>query len=403
MRPVRILHVTQPTSGGVAQVVVDLSRAQRSAGYDVFVACPEDDRFAVRLAGAGAGAVRWTATRVPGPASAAQARRLRRIVADVRPDLVHLHSSTAGLAGRLVVRGRIATVFQPHAWSFEAVGGCAGAAAVGWERLAARWADRVLCVSRAEQEAGTARRIEARYAVVRNGVDAARFRPCSRRDARATAPVCAMVPPRGGPLVVCVGRLCRQKGQEVLLESWPEVSRRVDGARLALVGDGPQAAVLARRVADDPRLAGVYLVGGTDDPRPWYHAADLVVLPSRWEAMALVPLEASACARVVVASDVVGVRESLPPEHVAWALSAPGDPHSLAKTLVAALGRLAADPAERMRMERAAARYAREHHDVARTAARVSDLYQTILGERETARGRLRSRRVSQPPAPIRP
>lgn len=401
MRPLRILHVTQPTTAGVAQVVADLTRAQQAAGHLVVVACPEDARFAGRLADAGVSGARWAATRVPGPASAAQAHALRRIVTDVRPDLVHLHSSTAGLAGRLAVRGRIATVFQPHAWSFEAVGGRLGAATVGWERLAARWADRVLCVSQAEREVGAAHGIKARYAVVPNGVDTVRFQACSRPDARASAPVCAMVPPLG-PLVVCVGRLCRQKGQDVLLEAWPEVLRRVDGARLALVGDGPQAAVLARRLADDPRLADVYMAGGTDDPRPWYHAADLVVLPSRWEAMALVPLEASACARVVVASDVVGVRESLPPEHVAWALSAPGDPHSLAEALVAALGRLAAHPADRMRMERAAARYARDHHDVARTAAQVSDLYHAILREREAARAP-RSRCVSQPSAGIRP
>jgi hypothetical protein len=51
------------------------------------------------------------------------------VVEEVRPDLVHAHSAKAGLAGRLAVRGRIPTVFQPHAWSFEAVGGVTAALA----------------------------------------------------------------------------------------------------------------------------------------------------------------------------------------------------------------------------------------------------------------------------------
>ena len=47
----------------------------------------------------------------------------------------------------------------------------------------------------------------------------------------------------------------------------------------------------------------------------WYRAADLAVLPSLWEGMALTPLEAMACGRPVVVTDVGGARECLPPGH----------------------------------------------------------------------------------------
>ena len=56
---------------------------------------------------------------------------------------------------------------------------------------------------------------------------------------------------------------------------------------------------------------GVELVGSRKDVLDWYAAADVVVLPSRWEGMSLVPLEAMACSRSVVATDVSGAREAI--------------------------------------------------------------------------------------------
>ncbi|WP_461031075.1 glycosyltransferase, partial [Streptomyces sparsus] len=179
------------------------------------------------------------------------AARLIRLTA---PDVVHTHSAKAGLAGRLAVRGRIPTVHQPHAWSFEAVDGTAAQLVLRWERFATRWTTRLLCVSEAERSRGSAARVRAPWSVIGNGVDLDRFHPgphapgprsCDPRDPapRATAPRVTGLPAPGtavedAPLVVCVARLCPQKGQDVLLRAWPEVTRRVPGARLALVGDG---------------------------------------------------------------------------------------------------------------------------------------------------------------------
>jgi glycosyltransferase involved in cell wall biosynthesis len=70
-----------------------------------------------------------------------------------------------------------------------------------------------------------------------------------------------------------------------------------------LVGEGPE-----RRALTAAAPAGVHFVGNVDDPRLWYAAADVVVLPSRWEGLALVQLEAMASARCLVATAVGGAR-----------------------------------------------------------------------------------------------
>ncbi|MFF5155679.1 glycosyltransferase family 4 protein [Streptomyces sp. NPDC000348] len=372
----RVLHLTQPVDGGVARVVTDLARAQLADGLDVTVICP-DSALSGRLRSLGAHVRHWRATRSPGASLAREVRHLAGLIDEVRPDLVHAHSAKAGLAGRLAVRGRIPTVFQPHAWSFEAVDGSTAALALRWERWAVRWTARVVCVSEAERATGVHAGIAGRWTVVPNGIDPDRFRPAPAGPVRAElAPLAGLR--AGAPLAVCVGRLCRQKGQDVLLRAWSAVLRRVPDARLVLVGDGPDR---DRLRAAAP--GSVLFAGAVADPSPWYQAADLVVLPSRWEGMALAPLEAMACGRPVVVTDVDGARESLPRSFAAPCVVPPEDPRALAE----AVGALLLDPALRASLGDRGRRHVLSLHDVRHTARAVADVYHDLLGTRSAATG----------------
>jgi len=365
----RVLHITQPVDGGVARVVTDLARAQLAAGLDVTVACPDGGELPARLRALGAGVRPWHATRAPGPSLAGEVRRLGRLIGAVRPDVVHAHSAKAGLAARLTVRGRVATVFQPHAWSFEAVGGPTAALALKWERWGARWASRTVCVSDAERATGVRAGIAGQWRVIPNGIDTERFHPADADPVRARIPLLAEADP-AAPLVVCVGRLCRQKGQDVLLRAWGEVAERVPGARLVLVGDGPDAERL-RALAPD----SVLFAGAVADAVPWYRAADLVVLPSRWEGMALAPLEAMSCGRPVVVTDVDGGRESLPAALAPRCLVPAENPAALA----GAVTELLLDPPLRESLGQLGRRHVLSAHDVRHTAEAVAGVYRELI------------------------
>jgi glycosyltransferase involved in cell wall biosynthesis len=299
-----VLHVAQPTVGGVPAQVLALVADQVERGFDVAVACPPDGELPERIATAGVRQFSWSAERSPGPDLPRETIALARIARASGADLFHLHSSKAGLVGRLVLRGRRPTLFQPHAWSFEAVNGPVGRAALAWERASARWAHMVICVSEGERLRGEEAGIRAAYRVIPNGVDLNAFPPASAEDresARARLGRAA-----GERLVVCVGRLQRAKGQDVLLAAWPQVLERVPDAALVLVGAGPDEQALRRRAG-----AAVELVGARDDVVDWLAAADVVVQPSRWEAMSIAVLEAMARARSVVMTDVPGVPDVL--------------------------------------------------------------------------------------------
>ena len=376
-----VLHLAQPVEGGVAGVVTDLAGAQVREGVRVVVACPPEGGLSRRVAAAGAELEHWAAGRELGPQVAAETQRAYQLVRRVRPDVVHAHSAKAGLAARLALRGRVPTVYQPHAWSFEAVEGATAGLARAWERWAARWTDRVLCVSEAERRAGEQAGIDAAWTVVPNGVDLSSFAvqadssgnedgAAQRAAARAALPALRAVP-ADAPLVVCVGRLCQQKGQQTLLKAWPRITAHVPGARLVLVGDGPDRRLLGEKAPDQ-----VLFAGASDQVGHWYTAADLAVLPSRWEGMALTPLEAMACGRPVVVTDVGGARECLPPGQEDVCLVPPEDPESLA----AAITRLLRDADMRAYLGEAARKHVRADFDVRQTAASVLRLYRELLG-----------------------
>lgn len=359
-----ILHVSQPTDGGVARYVADVVADQVGRGWRVTVATPSWGDLGGRIEEAGAVHADWTAGRAPGPSSFLDARRLTRIVRSEQPDLVHLHSSKAGLAGRLAIRGGLPTIFQPHAWSFEAVRGPLRSAALGWERLAAKWGT-ILCVSEAERRRGEEHGVDAQWRVIPNGVDLEAWPEASGEDRRSARDVLGL---EDAPMVVCVGRLCRQKGQDVLLQAWPSVRERVPEAQLVLVGDGPDREALRRQAGE-----GVRLVGSRSDVAEWLAAADIVALPSRWEGMSIGMLEAMARGRSVVASDVPGAREALDGE--AGALVPPDEPAPLADALAERLldrGKAEAEGHRaRERVERS--------HDLRATTAALAALYEELL------------------------
>ena len=368
-----VLHMSQPVEGGVARVVTDLVHAQvqqRGAGRGGLPARRRAPAPRPPARRRGTALARRPLAR---PRTGPRDRGAARLVRGVRPGLLHLHSAKAGLAGRLAARGRVPTVFQPHAWSFEAVSGPTARAAAGWERCAARWADRVLCVSEAERDVGrTPGSGPAGRSSPTASTPSTSTRALHRPSVRAALPALSDLGD-GTPLVVCVGRLCPQKGQDVLLRAWPAVAARLPAARLVLVGDGPDHRRLLR---DAP--AGVLLAGATADPLPWYQAADAVVLPSRWEGMALAPLEAMACGRPVVLTDVDGARESVPPADADGCVVPPGDPGALAEALL----RLLTDPGRCAAAGLRALSHARAHHDIRATAAAVSALYAPVLPRR---------------------
>jgi len=295
----------------------------------VSVACP-GGRLGALAAERGAGVVEWRAVRQPGVGAIAEWARLRRIIREVRPDVVHLHCAKGGLIGRLALRGTVPTVFSPHAWSFFAVEGAMRRLVLGWERYATRWTSATVCVSAAERDSGVTAGVDGRFVVLPNEVSPASVDAVRVQDRAAVRAELGIAD--GTPLAVCAARLARQKGQDVLVDAWSTVRAALPDAQLVLVGDGPDRAMLEAAAGPGVRFVGA---ADRDVSLRWMHAADVVVCPSRWEGMSLVPLEAMALGRPLVVTDVDGMAEVVPPG--AARLVAPEDVTSLGHAVTAVL------------------------------------------------------------------
>ncbi|HEX2320405.1 MAG TPA: glycosyltransferase [Streptosporangiaceae bacterium] len=357
-RPSRLLILSQPTTEGVAVCVRDQVDAAVRSGCHVTVACPQAGDLAAWAIERGAEWERVEMRRSPHLSDFAAVAKVRRLT--LSHDLVLLHSSKAGAVGRVALaslgRRRPPSVFTPHGWSWL-VGGRLSALYRLTERILLPVTTFVVAVSGEERSAGRAAlgARASRIRVIPNGVDVTRFSPDGTVAARAD-----------DPLVVSVGRLSHQRGPDVAVAALALM--RTPGTRLRLVGDGEDRAKIAHQASELGLAQRVELIGFRPDPAPELRAADVVIVPSRYDGMALVLLEAMACGAAIVATRVAGCS----------ALDAAGilvpieEPALLAK----AVDELLADTVRRTQLGKAARRRAVERYSVQRSQSDTVALWQ---------------------------
>jgi glycosyltransferase involved in cell wall biosynthesis len=232
---------------------------------------------------------------------AAAIRELRSLARELRPDVVQINSSKAGVLGRLAVaRTGVKTVFTAHGWAFSGRGGTAGAVYAAAERAVAPLSDAVVCVSSHDLALARERGISPRGSlqVIHNGVDAPHDLPPRR--------------PAGDRLVLgCTARLAPPKDLITLLEALTRPG--CDGWELRIFGDGPdRAQIEARR--DELGLAHrVTLLGNRDDVPAQLADCDAFALISDWEGLPYSILEAMAAGLPVLATSVGGIRDLVAP------------------------------------------------------------------------------------------
>lgn len=334
----RVLLVVGHSAGGIGGHVAALARDLSARGWAVGVATSPATASRFDFGPAPVHRV-WPT----GAASAAPALlRLRRLVAGA--DVVHAHGHQAGLLAVTVAattRPRRPVVVSWH----NAVlgGGPARRARALLERVQAARAD--LLTGASQDLVDRALALGARDAELAPVAAPQAGTWAGDRDAGRRALAAELGLDAGGPLLLTVSRIAPQKNLPVLVEAAGRLRHR-PGLVWLVVGDGDADLLVRLRRQAVALGAPVRFLGARPDVPRLMGLADLFVLPSAWEARALVVQEAMAAGTPVVATAVGGLPELLGPAGV---LVAPGD----AAQLAGAVERLLDDPAERHRLEAA--------------------------------------------------
>jgi len=357
--------ITRAERGGAQVHVLDLIRGFRDQ-FNIEVAAGEDGFFLEKACQFGA-----TCHVVPGLVQPIDAlndlRALREIVALLRkrrPDVVHAHTSKAGILGRLGawICG-IPSIFTAHAWSFtEGTSLKRKLLGVPFERLAAMSGGPIINVSNANRRLALQYRIasEARLVTIHNGVP----------DTEFNCPIARPSP----PTIIMVARFAPPKEQAMLLEVCARIKVPF---RLQFAGAGPAHAEVQRRAQQLGITGRVEFLGDCSDVPERLREASIFALATNWEGFPLSILEAMRAALPIVASDVGGVGEAVTHGENGF-LAERGDWGAFQQ----GLERLLIDEALRIRMARKSRSLFKERFTEEQMLRKTFNLYRDVISSR---------------------
>lgn len=374
--PLRIVHVLRAPVGGLFRHVTDLTREQVARGHAVGVIADSlaggelaDRQLAALAPQLALGLVRLPIHRLPHPSDIAALITVNRRIAALKPDIVHGHGSKGGVYARLtgLFSGRRspARVYTPHGGSLNyEPGSRSHRVFMTMEALLAARTDALLFES-----AFIAGRFEAYVGkpkglarIIPNGISEGEFTPVTPRPDAAD--------------LLYVGEFRGAKGIDTLIDAVVLLKQRGLSPSVMLIGDGPDRARLEARAAQ----AGCSQQIGFGPPRRARDAFALgkaMVVPSRFESLPYIVLEAAGAQIPLVATNVGGMAEIFGPH--ADRLIAPNS----AEILAGALERLLAEPPEeRAQKAQTLAAYVASRFSVARMASEILDGYRAAIAAR---------------------
>jgi glycosyltransferase involved in cell wall biosynthesis len=239
--------------------------------------------------------------------------RIARFIRRGRYDVVHTHSSKAGIVGRIAawMAGTPVVVHTVHGWGFNP-----GQGRLTWglyvflETWCANFCRTLVVVGNADREVGLGLAIgrPSQYRLIRSGIEVERYRDVELSSSAARE---RFGLPADAFVVGSVARLSPQKAPLDMLEAFGHLARACPLAHLVMVGDGPLRADVARAIEHEGLGGRVHLLGLRTDVPEILRAFDVFALSSHWEGLPRVFPQAMAAGLPIVATRVAGAADAI--------------------------------------------------------------------------------------------
>ena len=329
--PLRILHAVRAPVGGIIRHILDVANGQIDRGHHVGIVADSltggaraDALLAEIAPRLKLGVHRIAIHRQPHPADLNAWLEMRKLVADLKPQVLHGHGAKAGVFINLTPRGDgVIRVYTPHGGSLHfPPNTLAGAFYSRLERALMNRIDLFLFESLFARD--TFQRVIGTPAglvrCVFNGVTAREFDPITVASDATD--------------VVYVGEFRHIKGADLLVDAVAELRAQGKPVTLTLAGDGEETAALKAQVEQLGLSQAVRFIGHVQ-ARHGFAQGRLLVVPSRGDSMPYVVIEAAAAGVPMIAAKVGGIPEIFGPHHDA--LFAPNAPSAMAAAILSAM------------------------------------------------------------------
>lgn len=302
VRSVKIVYVITRSDviGGASVHLLDLALGSSKAGHSVDVLVGGEGVFNTRARDLGLSchSLKYLVREISHGKDIRAFFELRAMLSKLKPDLVHVHSSKAGILGRLAAKSLgLPAVFTAHGWAFtEGVSEKRRFVYRNIERVMARFSDQILTVSEFDRQLALKAKVgdEETVLTIHNGMPEVGSNRVSFTQSDQIR-------------LIMVARFEVPKNQKFLLEALAKVETK--NWELELVGDGPTLES-ARKLAAQLGIAEkVVFSGACDDVPIRLSRSDVFILISDWEGLPLTILEAMRSGLAVIASNVGGVSE----------------------------------------------------------------------------------------------
>lgn len=299
-RKIRVLHVAE-AAGGVERYLETLFKYSKDKVENILV-CSQNYDYKKFKTLADRVIVLKMAHDIDPSSDIKVERTLRRIIKQLKPDIVYAHSSKAGAFARIADLGlKNKVIYNPHGWAFNMQQSAKKKEMYKWvEKILAHFCDEIVCISDAEKESALREKIckPSKLQVIYNGIDL--------EEIEKTAPMsrAKLGISEDAFVVGMVGRLSKQKAPDTFVKAAKLIKEKIPNAFFLMVGDGELRDQTEELINQYDLGSSFLITGWVDNPTAYMKIMDVGMLLSRWEGFGLVLPEYMACGVPIIATNV---------------------------------------------------------------------------------------------------
>ncbi|MFA6427550.1 MAG: glycosyltransferase [Candidatus Magasanikbacteria bacterium] len=264
---------------------------------------------------------------------------LRRLYKILKPNIIHLNSSKAGIVGSvaksLIFNLESSTIYTVHGWVFNEPTRKIGRLLYRFlEKITSRWKDKIIVLSDRDLRDGIKLGIDkSKFVKIPLGIKIPHF--LHKEEARGILSKISNIQyPISNILVGTIANLYPSKGIDVLIEAAKIINIQypISNIQFVVIGEGSERKKLESLIANY-KLQNIHLIGSVENAAQYLKAFDIFVLPSRKEGLPYTLLEAMSAGLPIIASDVGGI-SSLIDNKINGLIIPHGQPEKLTKMIV---------------------------------------------------------------------